>query len=94
MRNRNKWFPIFLKSYTHIYDAQGRSKNDMSAVLLEYIAYNMIFIPLVIFPIIQRNLNFILCKGSDLYKNIFYRNIEETVYVRQLGTCLDTNSLS
>ena len=65
----------------------------LASILLQ-VAYNMIFIPLVIFPIIQRNLNFILCKGSDLYKNIFYRNIEETVYVRQLGTCLDTNSLS
>ena len=78
----------------HIYDAQGRSKNDMSAVLWEYIVCNIILIPLLIFLIIQRNLNFILCRGSDLCMNIFYRKIEETVYVRQLGTCLDTNSLS
>lgn len=66
----------------------------MCTMLWEYIVYNMLFILLLYFPIIKRNLNFILCGANDLCKIIFYKKVEETVYVRQLRTCLDRNSLN
>lgn len=56
----------------HIYDAQEKSKDDMFTLLWDYIGYNMLFIALLFFPIIQINLNFILCRGNDVYKNIFF----------------------